>query len=397
MRFPPLSWLAGDRRRQLIAGGGALVTVIAIAVALVAAGVFSGDGGGASEVAASPTPEVPRGPDGSPLPPTEPTLLDGVLVYPDELAEMQTRRPMAVMFDNLLEARPQVGIEKAEIVYEAVAEGGVTRLLACYWRNKPGKLVPVRSARVYYLDWAKELDALYVHWGAATTIGLADVPAAVARLGVDTFDGFYLEEPYFSREPRREGPHDGIADTDSLWALAAERGLTGPPDTNPWLFKDDEPGRAGAGLIAAPAVDVGFGGVLEGGDYIVRWTYDAERNGYLRNQGGAAFIDGGSREQSLAKNVAVAFTVISIAPGEVGEDEEIEGDERLVYDTVGSGEAVVFQDGVALRGTWSKPDPTARIRFYNEAGQEIAFNRGQTWVEVVSTTDPVVYGPPPPQ
>lgn len=392
MRFPPLSWLAGDRRRQLIAGGGALVIVIAI-VALVAAGAFSG-GGGASEVSASPTPTVPRGPDGSPLPPSEPTLLDGVLVYPDELAEMQTRRPLAVMFDNLLDARPQVGIEQAEIVYEATAEGGVTRLMACYWRNKPGKVVPVRSARVYYLDWARELDALYVHWGAAKSIGLADVPSAVARLGLDTFDGFYMAEPYFSRHPDRVGPHDGIADTDELWALAAERDLKGPPDMNPWLFKDDEPDRARRrDVVAAPTVDVGFGGVLVG-DYAVRWTYEAERNGYLRSYGSVPDVDGGNGEQLLAKNVAVAFTHVSIAPGEP-EDDENEGGQRLVFDTVGGGPSVVFQDGIALAGTWAKPDPTGRIRFYDESGHEIAFNRGQTWVEVVATTDPVVYGPQP--
>jgi hypothetical protein len=251
-----------------------------------------------------------------------------------------------------------------------------------FWRGEPGRIVPVRSARVYYLDWAAELDAIYVHWGWAKSSGAADVPSAIERLGLPHLDGFFLSEPYFLRAPDRAGPHDGIADTDALWALAAERGLTGPPEIEAWQFKEDEPARAQAeGAAVAPTIDLGFGGP-QASDYSVRWQYDAASNAYLRSQGGAPHNDGGSGDQIAAKNVAVMITTARSAG---------DGTAHLLYDTVGGGEAVVFQDGVAVPGTWSKPDTYSRTRFFDAAGNEIAFNRGQTWVEVLAVGDPLAY------
>jgi hypothetical protein len=285
------------------------------------------------------------------------------------------------MFDNFVDARPQVGLENADLVFEVVAEGGITRFLGVFWRGEPGRIVPVRSARVYYLDWAAELDAIYVHWGWAKSRGAADVPSAVARLELRHFDGFFLAEPYFFRAPDRVGPHNGIADTEALWKLAAERGWTGPPQTEGWRFKTDQPERAQAAGAAAPTIDLGFGGPLASA-YSVRWQYDAKSNGYLRSQGGAPHKDGGSGRRLQAKNVAVMVTNARSAG---------DGTAHLLYDTVGGGNAVVFQDGVAVPGTWSKPDTFSRTRFFDAAGDEIAFNRGQTWVEVLSVGDPLGY------
>ena len=68
-----------------------------------------------------------------------------------------------------------------------------------------------------------------------------------------------------------------------------------------------------------------------------------------------------------------------------------DGTSHLQYQTTGSGEAVVFQDGVAIPGSWAKPDEFSRIRFFDAEGDEIAFNRGQTWIEVLSFGDPLLY------
>jgi hypothetical protein len=267
-----------------------------------------------------------------------------------------------------------------------VAEGGITRFLGVFWSQDPGLVEPVRSARAYYISWAAELDAIYVHWGRAQSSDpQVDVSATLARLDVPNFDAFSMGPPYFTRDPNRAGPHDGIGDTTALWERAAERGRTGPPQIEPWQFKEDEPGRApGEGVAAAPAVDLGFGGPLAG-DYIVRWEYDAASNGYLRSEGGAPHLDGGSGERLAARNVAVMITAAYSAG---------DGTAHLRYDTLGGGDAIVFQDGVAIAGTWSRPDAASRTRFFDASGAEIAFNRGQTWIEVLSTTDPLVYGEP---
>lgn len=286
------------------------------------------------------------------------------------------------MIDNLVSARPQVGLDKADLVFEAVAEGGITRFLAVYWRNEPGRVLPVRSARVYYLDWAAGLDAIYVHWGTARSSGPADVPSAISRLGLRRFDGFSTGRPYFDRDPDRPAPHDGIADTDALWELAAASGWSGPPAIETWQFKEDEPQRAQQeGATPAPAIDLGFGGLFVS-DYAVRWQYDPDTNGYLRSQGGVPHTDGGSGDQIQARNVAVMVTSVRSAG---------DGTSHLLYDSTGSGEAVVFQDGVAIAGTWSKPDAHSRTRFFDPHGNEIAFNRGQTWIEVLSFRDPLTY------
>ncbi|MEE8346029.1 MAG: DUF3048 domain-containing protein [Dehalococcoidia bacterium] len=380
-----LPWLAGNRRRQVTAAAvAAFVAVAVIGGVLAAAGVFSG-GSSDQEDRAANTPTPLSSPTPVPTPvvlATEPTLIDGVLVSPDELAEIQERLPLAVMIDNLVTARPQVGLEKADLVFEAVAEGGITRFLAVYWRNKPGLILPVRSARVYYMDWAAGLDASYVHWGAARSSGPADVPTAFSRLGLRDIDAFALGTPYFTRDPSRRSPHNGIADTDALWELAAGRDWTGPPAIESWQFKEDEPQRPKlAGAAAAPTVDLGFGGPFKS-SYAVNWEYDPDTNGYLRSQGGEPHEDRDSGNQIQARNVAVLVTSLRLAG---------DGTSHLLYETTGSGDAVVFQDGVAVPGTWSKPDAHSRIRFFDAAGNEIAFNRGQTWIEVLSPSDPLTF------
>jgi hypothetical protein len=98
--------------------------------------------------------------------------------------------------------------------------------------------------------------------------------------------------------------------------------------------------------------------------------------------GGAAHEDGASGQRITAKNVAVMVTDIWSADDNTA---------HLLYRTTGEGQAVVFQDGVAIEGSWEKPDPSERTRFYDAEGKEIAFNRGQTWVEVLAVGDPLSY------
>lgn len=381
------SFRARDRRRQVIVATLALLLgFIAVGGTVLATGALSGSEEPAPTrvlslvltPAPTPTPTAIPTP-----PPTEPTLIDGVRVYPEQLQEMEARLPLAVMVDNLATgARPQVNLDKAELVFEAVAEGGVTRFLVVYWRNAPGVIEPVRSARVYYLDWAAELDAIFVHWGFAVSDGAVDVPSAISRLGLRHLDGFFYERPLFERDPNRVAPHDGIANSGALWDEAAQYGWSGPPAIDPWTFKEDDSARARASdAVTADTVDLGFGGPFFS-DYAVRWTYEPSTNSYLRTMGGVPHVDGASGQRIRAKNVAVMVTDAS----SVGDDMS-----HLLYRTTGQGQAIVFQDGVAIEGNWEKPSAAERTRFYDAAGNEIAFNRGQTWVEVLAVGDPLSY------
>ena len=383
LRLP--SFLARYSRRQVIVAGLALVLGLA---GLGAVGAVVLTTGGSSESSQAvlgaistpaPTATVAPSPTPSP-PPTEPTLIDGVRVYPEQLQELEARLPLAVMVDNFATgARPQVNLDKADLVFEAVAEGGITRFLAVYWRNDPGVIESVRSARVYYLDWAAELDAIFVHWGFASSAGAADVPSAISRLGLRRLDGFSYGHPLFERDPNRAGPHNAIANSDALWDQAAQNDWSGPPSIDPWTFKEDDPARADA--VTANTVDLGFGGPFLS-DYAVRWTYDPPTNSYLRTMGNVPHEDGASGQRIRAKNVAVMVTDVWSAG---------DGTAHLLYRTTGEGQAIIFQDGVAIEGSWEKPSAAERTRFYDAAGNEIAFNRGQTWVEVMALGDPLSY------
>ena len=114
----------------------------------------------------------------------------------------------------------------------------------------------------------------------------------------------------------------------------------------------------------------------------MRWTYDVRTNSYLRTMGGVPHIDGASRLRIRAKNVAVMVTDVRSAG---------DGTAHLLYRTTGRGLAVVFQDGVAIEGSWEKPSAGERTRFYDAAGNEIAFNRGQTWIKVLAGGNPLNY------
>ncbi len=360
----------------MLAGAGTVTAATVVVIVVVLAGMC---GGGQAAPALTPSPTPRPTPTSTPVP-TAATLIDGVLVPQDELARLNQRLPLAIMIENHVDARPQFGLDHAELVYEAIAEGGITRLLAFYWRNDVERIEPVRSARIYYVYWARELDAVYVHHGSSEEFGPAHVYTAIVDLGLRNLDGLFLGEAVGNRDPGRPAPHNVVSSTSLLWGSAGERGWTGPPTAQPWLFKDGNPERAAdPAARRAPALDVFFGGSFNA--YTVHWDYNPASNGYLRSEGGQPHIDAGSGQQLAAKNVAVQYATFQ--PSGDGK--------HNLYDIVGVGQAVVFQDGIAIEGTWSKPDATSRTRFYDAAGNEIAFNRGTTWVEVVPADTPAQY------
>ena len=361
-----------------------VVAIGAVVIALLAsASLCNSDSSSApSEPPASGTPGESPASTPSPPPtqtplPTTVSPINGVLIPNDEFAALQQRAPLAVMVENSTEARPQFGLTRADLVYEAVTEGGITRFLAVYWRNDAEEIAYVRSARVYYIQWAAELGAVYVHWGQVEDPGPVNVWPVLSRLNMRNLNGYFQGEQVGYRDPGRYAPHNVYTNTDLLWSTAQAQGFTGPPALEPWTFKDDTTPRPGG--PAAPAVDVSFGS--PGSDYAVRWEYDAPSNSYFRTMGGAPHTDGATGERLAARNVAVQFAVLR--PSGVKS--------YNIIDTVGTGPAVVFQDGVAIAGSWRKDSEAGRTRFYDSAGNEISFNRGTTWIEVVPDGSSVDY------
>ncbi len=324
-------------------------------------------------------------------PKTETCPLNGRMYSKTALNEWQNKRPLAVMIENHQEARPQSGLSSADVVYETVAEGGITRFMAVFLCNLNDTQVgPVRSARTYFLDWLSEYDALYAHVGGANTPGPADALGQIVTYKIKDLNQFGIGFPTFWRDYQRLGrsvatEHTMYSTTKKLWTVGAQRGWTATDsaglrwDKNfvPWAFKDDN--AAGT----TNKITVNFWESQS--DYTVEWNYDKNCNCYQRKNGGEAHIDLNNKKQISPKNVVIQFM------RETHANDGYEGNAHLLYGNKGQGKALIFQDGNVIEGTWSKATRLTREKFLDKNGKEISFVRGQIWIETVPEGSKVSY------
>lgn len=332
-------------------------------------------------------------------PRTEPCPMTGTLYTETERKAWEGRRPLAVMIENHSEARPQSGLSKADIVYEAVAEGGITRFLAIYLCDAIAQdtlLGPIRSARTYYLDWASEYGAtpLYVHVGGANLPGPANALGQIQEYGWGGRNGndlnqFSIGYPTFWRDYDRLGrtvatEHTMYSTTEKLWQVGKDRGWTSKdPDTmidwqelyTPWTFSEE----AETGTGVAEEIDFGFWEGYE--DYGVIWRYDPETRLYERINGGSPLKDLNNDSKLTAKVIIVQLT------DERGPIDELK---HMIYRTIGTGKALIFQDGKVLEATWRKSDRTTRTVYTSsKTGREVVYLPGKIWIEIVPTGNSV--------
>ena len=281
----------------------------------------------------------------------------------------------ASIVENLVgtgNARPQSGLSSAGVVYEALSEGGITRYLAVWQTDIPTDIGPVRSLRPIFYDSAMELGAPVAHAGGSTD-GLA---LANSGQGFKDMDEF-INPTYFRRITTRYAPHNLFTSGQNLLKLVTTKGWGKPPTFTPWARKDD----AGSATPNASAITIDFSGA----DYRVSYSYDKGINSYLRNIAGKPDLDNAaSLKQISPKTVIVVYA--SVAAGT-----QPNGKPKTDIDITGSGKGIIFQDGIATPMTWTKSGSTARMKFTDAEGKEVALNRGQSWVEYVPTSLPVSY------
>ncbi len=294
------------------------------------------------------------------------------------------RRPLAVMIENHSEARPQSGLSSADVVYEAVAEGGITRFMALFYCNLGDIQVgPVRSARTYYIDWLSEYDALYAHVGGANTPGPADALGQIIKFDIKDLNQFSIGFPTFWRDYQRLGhpvatEHTMYSTTQKLWAIGAKRGWTATDsaglrwDKNfaSWKFADGKPNSGQTLKIETPFWE-------SQADYKVMWNYDGGCNCYKRENGGAAHNDLNKNVQLQPKNVVIRFMKESPA------NDGYEGNAHRLYGNKGQGQALFLMNGQVIKGKWVKADRLSREKFYDESNKEISFVRGQIWLQTI--------------
>ncbi len=325
------------------------------------------------------------------VPKTEKCPLNGGMFTKEERKIWEQRRPLTVMIENHAEARPQSGLSRADIVYEAVAEGGITRFLAVFYCGASAEEItigPVRSARTYFLDFASEYGdyPLYAHVGGANLPGPANALGQIGDYGWlrkgNDLNQFAISFPIFWRDYERIGhpvatEHTVYSTTDKLWEVAHKRGLDAQDsegnrwDKNfvSWKFKEEASAEK-RGQMTRIEFDFWKGYK----DYTVVWEYDKEANLYRRANGGAPHKDLNNGEQLAAKVVIVQFME------EKGPIDELK---HLLYKTTGKGKAIIFQDGQGLQATWTKAKRQERTKFLDTKGKEIEFNGGQIWIEIL--------------
>lgn len=293
----------------------------------------------------------------------DPPMAPQVGIYPTSMLNGgQDPWPLAVMIENHPDARPQVGLDKADVVYEALAEGGISRFMAVYITTGADIIGPVRSTRHYFVYTAAEYNAALVHVGASP-IGYA----ALSATGIRNVNESY-GDPGIWRSASRDPPHNAYTSTADARAAADGKDGGGPGSWGPIVYKDPSfPAQAPAAThIAISYPPLGW--------YDVAYDWDPTTNFYPRMMDGAPHRDMLTGDQYQARNV-----VIQVVP-----DEVIDREGRLDLAQVGEGKAWYFLDGTVIEGIWTKADFGSQTFFWDTAGNLVRLNAiGTTWIQLV--------------
>jgi len=339
--------VASSRRRALALIAAVLIVAAATATALL---VRSGD-----EQSQTTPPTTPP-----------PVPLLPLLGTPGEVPQ---RAALGVKIDNTEPGRPQTGLAEADMVFEEMVEGGLTRLLVVFHSQDPESLGPVRSARSSDLFILAELGRPLFAWSGANPTFAAAVEAAdLVDVGVGaTPDGY-------RREPDRPAPYNLYAASDLLReAVADDDSASIPP---PAIFSY----RAAGTALAGPGVEPVTGFRTKGSGALsieIAWEWDAASASWLRDQDGTPHVDRDG-ERVRAANVIVRITSyrdsgVRDSVGAVVPEAE----------AIGEGDAWLLSDGQVQRGRWLKPSPDAPTAYVDTTGAPLRLTPGQTWVEVL--------------
>lgn len=270
----------------------------------------------------------------------------------------QTAPVTAIMIENSPDARPQSGLKDAGVVYEAIAEGGITRFLALYQNKKPGLVGPVRSLRMYYVDWLAPYNPSIAHVGGSKS-ALDEVRNGNYR----DIDQFFNAGTYW-RATDRYAPHNVYTNFEKIDELNTAKGFTSS-EFKSFPRVDGAP----ADQVDAGSIAINFSSPA----YNTAYTYEKENNRYLRSLGGAPHNDRESGQITPSAIIALRVTMQHV----------MEDGYREQISTAGSGSAVLFQNGTAQEVTWHKADRASPLRITDGAGQDIPLVRGQTWIAAV--------------
>lgn len=360
-----------------------------IAGALMLSPVLAACAQGSQEASApSPTgstattapPTATRRPDPTAPPPT-PTPIPTSPLSGKEVTDAGSiqRRIVAAKIDNAPLARPQFGLSVADVVYEQLAEGGLTRFLAFFLEQSPEKVGPIRSARLTDIYLGQEWDFLLAYAGAGRTTSRLLAEALIPAFKAPEL-GFNLEGTGYFRDPNRPIPHNMFVRIEQVREAAAkEPGIAKEVEIRPFPFTEPPAEPGGLRTINMPYVPAAA----------VTWSYDPQTSSWKRFMAGAPHVDALNNEQIRAENVVIQhaqiFTAQNVEPDSAG---------NPVLDTMlrGENKLRVFHSGQMFEGTWSKEHDRAKTEYRLADGSPMPFRPGRVWIHIVPTDFGATWG-----
>lgn len=279
-------------------------------------------------------------------------------------------RPFAVMINNHNQARPyHSGLDKANVVYELIVEGGITRLMAVFKDQDLARIGSVRSSRHDFLDYALEHDAIYVHFGWSP-----QAESDIKSLGVNNINGLYDTCFYRDLELPVDYEHTAQTSTDGIKKVANARGYRMEYNSDDVLSEQvlkysadriDVSGKDDS--IVANNVEVPYSYYMTSS-----YKYDPEHEYYLRFANGTPHTDYVTKEQLHFKNIIIM---------KVG-NHTMDDYGRQDLDDVGSGEGYYITNGYARPITWEKSSRKAKTVYKYKDGEEVIVNDDNTFIQV---------------
>ncbi len=296
--------------------------------------------------------------------------------------DLLTRRPLAVKVENDPKARPQSGIIDADLVYEELVEGGVTRFICIYLSRDSRVIGPTRSARPSDIDITYYLNPLLICSG-----GAQQVISMVKAAGMN-----YISEDstHFWRDRTRRAPHNLYTSTALLRQYLAEIEDTYDKLPHSGLVFSSEGGEVGVAgeetesvtASSANSISIPYKSTVCAASY----QYEPTTDSYLRSINGVPHTDLTTGKRVAPRNVIVQF--ITVTGSGI---RDVTGAETPISQVIGSGKCLVFTGGRVYHGTWNKPNRSSPTRYLNESGKDIPLHPGQTWIHLVTEDIGAVY------
>ncbi len=283
------------------------------------------------------------------------------------------KRPLAIKISNAPPlVRPQAGLGDADLVFEHLTEGQLTRFTAIFWSKIPARVGSVRSARLIDLEIVQMYGALFAFSGASDEIRARIFASPFAARA---FEGVSVGPPVFYRDDSIEIPHNMFANPKTLLTVAEKRGMNTPPALQNGMFFSPAPQpKGGAGTL----IRVDYGPTQ------AEWRYDAKTGRYTRRTDGAPHLDANTKKPITAANVVILYAWHQPDPNIP--ESEFQGNKSysLEIQLWTPGPALVCRDGQCVRGVWNRQDKDYMLSFWTEDRQPIYFKPGNTWFQVVN-------------